>query len=130
MKKISMAAFAVFCTSILWLQLLAGPVITVKVDIGRKKYDCTRFGVCSVTLGAELRAGKPGRIAQATLNGKELTLAFPSLPGNENVMPVDERIPLDAKLAKQLGAEKLTILPGEYEVRRTRGRTLVVLNVE
>ena len=107
----------------------AGPVITVGIDVGRKKYDCQKFGICRITIGVELS----GRAVPATaqLDGQQILLQFQRpLRTNETTMPVDEPIKLSPALCKALGARTATVLPGEYKIVREGLKTSVRVNVK
>jgi hypothetical protein len=94
--------------------------ITITFDIGRKSMGCTGAGVCKVTVGFELgRMKAPG---SATLDGNRLgydfLLELEDVP-DSGMLYVDEDIELDEQTSLALGAKKVVILEGAYEIDRS-----------
>jgi hypothetical protein len=91
--------------------------ITITIDIGRKSQGCTRFGACSITIGAELMNRPAG--GSASINGNRLGWdAFLEIEAEEDssVMYVDEDIELDAATSLALGAKRVIVKKGAYPV--------------
>ncbi len=88
--------------------------VTVTIDVGRRSKDCTGFGICSITIGFDFAADRTPAVG--TLDGNVLTVDFGKKVSGEGAMIIDEAIELDAETAWALGAKKVTILPGAYEV--------------
>lgn len=94
-------------------------VIVITVEVGRRSKGCTGFGICSISVGAELNASD-ARVRPSMVGPHTLRLQFvDGLPQGESVMPVDEAITLGDDVAKAMGEGEMTILPGEYKVVRS-----------
>jgi hypothetical protein len=92
--------------------------IIITVDIGRKLYDCTRFGICSVTIEA-LASDRAIPASAAWVNGR-LQLNFLAEPPDKiRVLTIDEDIVLDSATARALGYEQLTVQAGQYPMDYT-----------
>lgn len=91
--------------------------ITVTFDIGRKRYDCTRAGICAITVGAELsmRNPTPGVVS---LDRHAVTLDFTRRPNIDRDEPfvLDDDYVIDRDLALRLGRQSITLMAGEYAV--------------
>jgi hypothetical protein len=92
--------------------------ITITADIGRKAHGCTRFGICSITIGAELMR-RPAA-GSASLDGNRMGWDF-LLPvdrdGDDSAfIHIDEDIELDAATSMALGAKRVVVKKGVYPV--------------
>lgn len=102
------------CFTMYNLNSQAGPIITVKLDIGKKSKNCTGFGVCSVTIGAELamRANGTGQ-----LEGNRFSVKMQRGLGN----PEAQTIPTEEPIKLKANGREFTIMPGEHKIERGRG---------
>lgn len=89
--------------------------ITITIETGRQSRDCRGFGICSIII--DLRTGPNAIQGDAVLNGDRLIVSFAQPFGQPGqLLPIDQPIELDPQTAHALGASRVTILPGEYEV--------------
>jgi hypothetical protein len=112
---------SIFC--ILSLQSIAGPIITLTIELGRRSKGCTGLSICKFKLELE------DRLSSATLQAstKELIMNIKSeaLIGHENaiqngyfIMEEDYVVPDD--VAKALGeSPKIVLKTGKYLARKT-----------
>jgi len=122
-------------TLVLPLPVSSKPIpITIHVDIGRKRFDCTRAGICGITVGADVSLGS-ARSSRRTVKGtaevagRQMAISFGSeLPEKGELLPIDEDIILDEETAKALGFKTVTVLKGEYRINR-RGNKLGVVSL-
>ncbi|HTG18287.1 MAG TPA: hypothetical protein VK747_23800 [Blastocatellia bacterium] len=104
------------------LPVTARPIkIAVVFDIGRKKFDCTRAGVCKISIEASAASAKRPVKANAEITGRSLQAVFEGpLPEKGNLLPIDENIVLDEETAKALGFKTVTVLKGNYRLTRAK----------
>jgi hypothetical protein len=95
--------------------------IVVVFDIGRKKFDCTKAGICKISIEASATSAKRPVKANAEITGRflEAVLEGP-LPEKGNLLPIDEDIVLDEETAKALGFKTVTVLKGNYKLTRSK----------
>jgi hypothetical protein len=92
--------------------------ITIKVDVGRRSRNCEGFGICSITIDINFSARSIPAVAHM-VGRSTLRLRFiGELPGQDDLMPIDEAIRLSDEMARGLGSAEMTILPGSYRVVR------------
>ena len=141
MKKISM--FLVVVLMVIGLNSFDTKAFTisVKIELGKRNAEGNcgpGRGICSITIGGSLKtAGGTGAVgtdvevveANAELKGGKLYVTIPkgiSEKGkNERgtfSVSVSNLMNIDTAVAKQLGAESLSVIPGNYELR---GNTFV-----
>jgi hypothetical protein len=105
--------------------------ISIKIDFGKRNAEGNcgpGRGICSITIGASLRA-IPGNPAiqvissDAALTSKSLTVKLPTAINekgkNENgkyMISIVRPMMIDKETAKKFGVAAITILPGNYEV--------------
>jgi hypothetical protein len=92
--------------------------VTVTIDVGRRSKDCTRFGICSVTVGIDLRMNHPAPATVSLADGK-LSVDFIGripVPGDSSTFVIDNDIVLDDSVSLAFGARSVTILKGSYPV--------------
>lgn len=94
--------------------------ISVEIDIGRKKFNCTRAGVCSIRLGTEVPIGSSRTVkGTAEVKGRQMAISFGSaLPEKGDVLTIDEDITLDQEVANRLGFKTVVVLKGTYQINR------------
>ncbi len=108
--------------------------ISIKITFGHGD-DCSlRRGICSITIGAELKtAGALGAAnAGGTLTGMELTVnMMEAIPdehlvsrGNQKLLVVTDEVPLKLSTAmtKQVKQRNLVVEPGEYAVDYSKNK--------
>jgi hypothetical protein len=89
--------------------------ITITIEVGRRSKGCTGFGICSITIGAELTERSVGSVAST--DGHTMHIDFlGNLPERGDVLTIDEDIVLDDATARAFGYQHLTIRKGEYGV--------------
>lgn len=106
-----------------------GAKIIITVYLGRKKKDCTGFGICDATIGWEKPTGSNNgpRVAtgDAWIENGKLNIAFnrSSLePGtfqayfSDNLFKVEEDFVLSPEVATSLGINAYTVRAGTYPV--------------
>ena len=95
--------------------------IAVVFDIGRKKFDCTRAGVCKISIEASATSAKRPVKANAEITGRALVAVLEGpLPEKGNLLPIDENIVLDEETAKALGFKTVTVLKGNYRLTTSK----------
>jgi hypothetical protein len=95
--------------------------IAVVFDIGRKKFDCTRAGICKISIEASATSAKRPVKANAEIRGRVLEAVLEGpLPEKGNLLPIDENIVLDDETAKALGFKTVTVLRGSYKLTRSK----------
>lgn len=123
------SAVGLITTGIVTQSVSAGPVITIGIDVGRKKYGCERFGICGITIGLELSAKSVPGTAQ--IEGNSLLLKFNRpLRTRETAIPIDEAIVLSPALSKALGVRAATVLAGEYKFSPERNGATTRLSIK
>ena len=106
--------------------------ISIHINIvpGRKKYDCTRFGICDISIDISI-----GERIKATLDPECDKLEIEFIERSRKygcVMFVDQEIELPKEAANILGYDNITILRGEYKMdyyRSAWGKTKVMIKV-
>lgn len=121
MRKLLLAAIVILVAT---AETFAGPVITIRIEIGKKSEDCARFGFCSTSVEGSWRASSMqiDENANALLVNidKELT------QGKEQyflgyTVNFEEAYALPADVLKALGRKSgITIEPGAYTLMKTR----------
>lgn len=126
------SAVGLIATSIVTQSVSAGPVITVGIDVGRKKYGCERFGICGITVGVGAAAISGKTVSgTAQIEGDKLLLkTLRPLRNRETVIPIDEDIVLSPRLCKALGVRNASVLAGEYQLTHERRGTSASLNLK
>jgi hypothetical protein len=98
----------------------AGIVIGGTFTIGRNRYNCARFGICTVEeikIEFDLLSGSrtiPGGMTWT--NGRLVVNFLAEPPDKTNVLVIDDDIQLNTVLAQSLGYQHLTLHAGEYPV--------------
>ncbi|MBS1807526.1 MAG: hypothetical protein JST84_04975 [Acidobacteria bacterium] len=110
---------------------LAAPVITVKIDVGRKSRNCTGFGVCSVTIGVELaRNGNTGGITGiGELGNNEFRVRLPRKLGNEKET-TPTSIATEEPISLKAQGRQFTILPGPHRIDRGRQADTIIFRIK
>lgn len=115
---------------------VVGPIITV--EIGRKKFNCERFGICRTTYDPNIKVDATvPRTARgaATIKGGKLTLDFfrtsmtdetymVYFGGDHFIMEDDYELPKD--VLSILGIKSYTIKAGMYPINLLNDNTLSV----
>jgi hypothetical protein len=97
-----------------------GFVIGGTFTIGRNRYGCKKFGICTVDeidIDWDLRADPrqvPG--ALSWVNGHLMVNLLAEPPDKTNVLTIDDDIVLSPVLAQSLGYQHVTIRAGDYAV--------------
>jgi hypothetical protein len=95
--------------------------IAVVFDIGRKKFDCTKAGICKISIEASATSAKRPVKANAEIRGSALEAVLEGpLPEKGNLLPIDEDIVLDEETAKALGFKTVTVLKGNYKLTTSK----------
>ncbi len=104
--------------------------ITITIVTGRKKLDCTGFGVCKFSIDIAL-----GERAKLTLSEEceKIELEFLERPRKfGDILFVDSEIELPKEAAVALGYEAITVVRGEYKmdyVRSVWGKAIVLVKL-
>jgi hypothetical protein len=118
--------------SLFWalpVSTLAGPVVGVEIDIGRKSSSCKRAGVCHIGVSVGWEFGRTVK-GNAQVQGRTMSLSFNGeLPEKADSLPIDEDIVLDSATSKALGFKTVTVLKGNYKINRNRGNKLGTLSL-
>jgi hypothetical protein len=104
------------------LPATARPIkVAVVFDIGRKKFDCTKAGICKISIEASATSAKRPVKANAEISGRALVAVLEGpLPEKGNLLPIDEDIVLDEETAKALGFKTVTVLKGSYKLTTSK----------
>lgn len=95
--------------------------IVVIFDIGRKKFDCTKAGICKISIEASATSAKRPVKGNAEIRGRTLEAVLEGpLPEKGNLLPIDENIVLDEETAKAFGFKTVTVLKGNYQLTRSK----------
>lgn len=91
--------------------------IYVTIEVGRRAYDCTRVGICSITIGAELslRPNQEAGFIEIASDQESAMLFLNDGDGMIGIsrLPVDEYVPFSIKDC--LGAKTAyAVVPGVY----------------
>ena len=121
MKKLIIAAvILIACTA----QTFAGPIVTIRIEIGRLSLGCDRFGLCNITVDQVSRTASM-QVDENT-NSLLLNIAKEVTVGKEEyfkgqVVSFEEPVVLSASLLKALGVRNFnTIAVGTYKLTSTR----------
>jgi hypothetical protein len=117
MKKLIIAAVVVLMSA----QAFAGPIITIKIEIGKKSLGCDKFGWCSGTVGV---------MAKSTIQIDEkntllINLDKESAIGKEDYLTgsyvtFDEAFTLSSDILRALGSKTIiTVKQGKYPLTKT-----------
>jgi hypothetical protein len=120
MKKLFIAAFMMLTVA---AQVVAGPIITISMEFG-KRPDCTGRGICKITIGGSLRT-----TLQINDNTGNLLLTVPKssltpanaeqFSGDAFEVGVDYVVPVE--VCESLGIESFTIRRGNYQISESNG---------
>ncbi|MDF2435833.1 MAG: hypothetical protein K0Q95_209 [Bacteroidota bacterium] len=121
MKKFLVAAIVLVAMS---FQAVAGPIVTIKFEVGRKSLGCTKFGICNIGLDVNYK------ISTVQINDQtgDLELAFTkeAIVGKEDfftgtTVTFEEAFTMSPEVQKALGSRSaVTIGIGTYKLVKTR----------
>lgn len=121
MRKLLLVAIVTLATT---LQSFAGPIITIRIEIGKKSEDCARFGICHTSVEGSWRASsmqvdENANVLLVNIN-KELTQGKEAYFVGQSVN-FEEAYMLPADVLQALGRKSgITIKPGSYLLQKTR----------
>lgn len=140
MKKLALV-FALVLSTSLFLSAVAGPIVTLKIRIGKNGSNCANFGFCWKGSSATVELA---RVANGTDGGT--TLQINDITGNlEIIVPAsvwqekadyfngtsvvfEEAVSLGAKLSSELKAPvDITINPGKYAIQKNRENNVKII---
>ncbi len=114
-----------------------GPIISF--EIGRKKFDCEKFGVCWTKIDPNIKLETPalGRSASGTgaVIGKKLTVEFYRTSMNDETYKiyfsggnfiVEDDFEMPSEVTRALGLESYTIKAGIYPITEVSENKLLV----
>jgi len=122
MKKFILAAIVLVGMT---AQTFAGPIITIKVRIGKKSSECAGFGWCGGTIGAELTTSNATIQFDERNNQLIWEVSYAAMKGKEsfiqqNQIKIEEEAEIEADILRALKTLKpLTIKAGSYPVEKT-----------
>ncbi|HEY0031470.1 MAG TPA: hypothetical protein VGC65_11970 [Bacteroidia bacterium] len=121
MKKLLIVAVILMSTTV---QMFAGPIVTIRFEIGRESMGCNRFGICdpSVDVGGKMSSMQIDENSNMLLINinSELTAGKEQyFTGSTVTFEEIEIIP--AEIQKALGARtNINIPAGSYKLTKTR----------
>jgi hypothetical protein len=120
MKKLILAALVILAAT---AATYAGPVITIRIEIGKKSEGCSRFGICKTTIeGSWAYSSMQHDEERNTLLinlDKEITAGKEEYFYGQTVT-FEEAYTLPSDIQRALGfSETVTIEPGAYQLLRT-----------
>lgn len=93
----------------------AALTVTVTIDIGRPRHNCTGFGICRVSITGSTATARRVRGELSTAGDGKLQLTLlDKAPDEGQTLFVDQDVPLSPDIAKKLGLKSATVLRGEY----------------
>ena len=137
MKKLFIAAVILIGTTV---QSLAGPIVTVKLRIGKNKLDCADFGLCwkgsSVDVSAALveNGAEDGTVLQINDRTGNLDLIVPSSIWKEKSdffsgvsVVFEEEVNFGPKISRLLGSSvPVVIKPGKYVMKKDHKNNAII----
>lgn len=103
--------------------------ITVTIDIGRKSYNCTRAGICSITVGLELFLNSNQVVGLLeTVDGSNVVkLHFLESLKEQGIcgLPID--YPVLVQNADRRLQNTWVIYPGNYQIKEECGHEFIEL---
>lgn len=120
MKKLIIAAVVVLMSA----QAFAGPIVTIRFEIGRESLGCEKFGLCNpgVDVSWKLSTMQINDLTQEL----QVNIANEMVVGKEvfftgTTVTFEETIVLSAEVQKALGStNRITIEKGTYKLIKTR----------
>lgn len=75
-KLLLIALLSVFACTIAVNEVAAKPNVTIKLDIGRKKFNCEKFGICAIDITAtwDERPGVPPSSGLENIGGNQMNV--------------------------------------------------------
>jgi hypothetical protein len=121
MKKFLVAAVVLVAMS---FQAVAGPIITIRLEIGRQSLGCTRFGICNAGVDVDFKTST----MQINDQTGELEIAFTkeAIIGKEDyftgtTVTFEEAFTLSPELQKALASRSVVKIGiGTYKLIKTR----------
>lgn len=90
--------------------------ITVTIDIGRKRFGCTRAGICEISVELDLAMNNPTP-AVVSLDGKAMLIDFLGRPSSgREPFVLDDDFVIGRDMAVRLGMHEITLKAGTYEL--------------
>jgi hypothetical protein len=125
---------------IMTVQAVAGPVVTVKIRIGKNSEECSKFGICwkdsgvSVDFALVANGTEDGTTLQINENTGNLDVTFPPSVWKEkatyfggNTVLFEEEVSLGKKISNLLKSPSdITIKPGKYSIKKDRSNNIIV----
>jgi hypothetical protein len=128
MKKMILAAILMIATT---ATTFAGPVITIRVEIGRKSLGCDRFGICSTSVEASWRLSSMQN--DEINNSLLINVSRELIVGKENyfsgsTVTFEEPFTLPLDVQRALGLQyQTTIEAGTYKLVLTKSGYQIVV---
>ena len=122
MKKLFIAAIVLVSMS---LQAVAGPIVTIKIHLGKRSMDCANFGWCGGTVGVDFESSNSTIQLNDKTNELIWEISFDAMKGKEsfirnNQIKIEEDANVEADILKAMRTTKqLVIKAGTYPVEKT-----------
>lgn len=137
MKRLLVIAVILITTCV---QSFAGPIVTIKIRIGKNGEDCNKFGVCwrdsgvSVDFALVANGTEGGTILQLNDNTGNLDITIPESVWKEKanyfsgtVVTFEEEVVMGKKITGLLKSNvPLVIKPGKYSMRKDRNNNVII----
>lgn len=122
------------------VQSFAGPIVTIKIRIGKNADECNRFGICwrdsgvSVDFALVTNGTEGGTILQMNDNTGDLDITIPESVWKEKAnyftgttVSFEEEVNVGKKITGLLKASAPVIIkPGKYLMRKDRNNNVII----
>ena len=121
MKKLFIAAVILMATTV---QMVAGPIVSINFQIGRKSLDCAKFGICNAGVDvtwklSSMQYDETNHILLVNVH-KEFISGKEEFFTGQTVL-FEEAVTLSPEIQKALGSRvQLTIPVGKHKLTKTR----------
>jgi hypothetical protein len=137
MKKLIIAAVVLVSMSV---QAFAGPIVTIKIRIGKSSAECDNFGICWKDSGVDVsfalvaNGTEGGTIMQINDNTGNLDITIPSAIWKEKsnyfsgtVVTFEEEVNLGQKISTMLKSPTpIVIKAGKYSMKKDINNNVVI----
>jgi len=137
MKKLIIAAVVLV---VMTVKAVAGPVVTIKVRIGKNSEECSKFGICwkdsgvSVDFALVANGTEGGTTLQINENTGNLDVIIPASVWKEkanyfggSTVTFEEEILLGKKISGLLKSPSdIVIKPGKYLMKKDRSNNVII----
>jgi len=139
MKKVLITLGIVFLISIVCLPSFAGPIVSIKLEFGRRSQNCTGFGICIFEINGTFymndnsTLGTNEAIGNCSIRENKLEISFENMNAEtikqyfqESHFIMEEDFNLPKEVCEKLNIKTYLIKKGSYPIIRS-GKTIKVI---